>query len=78
MATSGSILGNAVLRKEDPGLLTGENKYSDDLAFPNTAAIVFVRSSVAHANLRRDRHQRGQEDAGRARRLHRSRSQPGR
>ena len=31
MAGSGSILGNAVLRLEDPTLLTGEGKYVDDL-----------------------------------------------
>ena len=31
MAAQGSILGNAVTRKEDPGLLTGSNDYVDDL-----------------------------------------------
>ena len=31
MAASGSILGNPVQRKEDPGLLTGANHYVDDL-----------------------------------------------
>lgn len=51
MAQSGSILGNAVLRKEDPGLLTGKNQYTDDMKLPNLAHIVFVRSSVAHARL---------------------------
>ena len=32
MATSGSILGNPVLRKEDPGILEGTTQYYDDLA----------------------------------------------
>ena len=47
MAQSGSILGNSVLRKEDPGLLKGTNQYTDDMKFPNLGHIVFVRSSVA-------------------------------
>src|SRR5262245_19369125 len=51
MAQSGSILGHPVLRKEDPGLLVGINKYTDDMTYPNLAHIVFVRSSVAHANV---------------------------
>jgi len=51
MAASGSILGNAVLRLEDPTLLTGEGKYVDDLAPTGTLHVAFVRSSVAHANV---------------------------
>src|SRR4051812_23141361 len=51
MAQSGSILGNSVLRKEDPGLLTGANEYFDDLKVDGLAHIVFVRSHVAHARL---------------------------
>jgi len=50
MAASGSILGNAVRRKEDPGLLTGSNKYFDDLDL-GAASVVFVRSTMAHAVL---------------------------
>jgi carbon-monoxide dehydrogenase large subunit len=48
MASSGSILGNAVRRKEDPGLLTGSNKYFDDLDV-GSVQVVFVRSTMAHA-----------------------------
>ncbi|MDE0846016.1 MAG: xanthine dehydrogenase family protein molybdopterin-binding subunit [Actinomycetota bacterium] len=48
MASSGSILGNAVRRKEDPGLLTGFNKYFDDLDV-GSVQVVFVRSTMAHA-----------------------------
>src|SRR4051794_35195121 len=51
MATSGSILGNAVRRLEDPTLLTGEGKYVDDLVETNTLHVAFVRSPIAHANL---------------------------
>jgi carbon-monoxide dehydrogenase large subunit len=52
MAEGGSILGNAVLRLEDPALLTGAGKYVDDLDSPSAVRVVFVRSSAAHATLR--------------------------
>jgi carbon-monoxide dehydrogenase large subunit len=52
MAESGSILGNAVVRLEDPALLTGSAKYIDDLDSSGAARIVFVRSSIAHGTLR--------------------------
>ena len=51
MATSGSILGNAVLRREDPSLLVGADKYYDDLAYDGLTHIYFVRSPIAHADL---------------------------
>jgi carbon-monoxide dehydrogenase large subunit len=51
MAKSGSILGNAVQRLEDPTLLTGTGKYVDDLIEPNMVHIVFVRSPVAHGTI---------------------------
>jgi len=51
MPASGSILGNAVRRLEDPALLTGAGKFVDDLVEPNTAHMAFARSTVAHANL---------------------------
>jgi carbon-monoxide dehydrogenase large subunit len=51
MTRSGSILGNRVLRKEDPGLLTGANAYTDDIVAEGEAHIVFVRSTMAHAEL---------------------------
>ncbi len=52
MAESGSILGNAVVRLEDPVLLTGAAQYVDDLDSSGAARIVFVRSSIAHGTLR--------------------------
>jgi carbon-monoxide dehydrogenase large subunit len=51
MPASGSILGNAVRRLEDPELLTGVGKYVDDLVEPGMLHVAFVRSTVAHANL---------------------------
>ncbi len=47
-----SLLGTSVVRVEDPALLTVGGNYIDDLA-PDTAAHVrFVRSELAHAELR--------------------------
>ncbi|MEL7155809.1 MAG: xanthine dehydrogenase family protein molybdopterin-binding subunit [Actinomycetota bacterium] len=51
MAAQGSILGNAVLRREDPSLLTGADQYYDDMAVPGVAYLHFVRSPYAHATL---------------------------
>jgi aerobic carbon-monoxide dehydrogenase large subunit len=52
MPASGSILGDAVPRLEDPVLLTGAGKYVDDLVETGTLHVAFVRSTVAHADLR--------------------------
>jgi carbon-monoxide dehydrogenase large subunit len=51
MATSGSILGNAVLRREDPTLITGAGKYFDDLRYDGTLHVHFVRSPLAHGRI---------------------------
>lgn len=51
MAASGSILGHPVVRLEDPALLTGAGKYSDDLTFPGMCHVAFVRSPVAHGTI---------------------------
>ncbi|MCP4224722.1 MAG: xanthine dehydrogenase family protein molybdopterin-binding subunit, partial [Actinomycetia bacterium] len=49
MAAQGSILGNAVLRREDPSLLKGADKYYDDMEVEGVGYICFVRSPFAHA-----------------------------
>jgi carbon-monoxide dehydrogenase large subunit len=51
MAVQGSILGNAVTRREDPTLLTGSDWYYDDLPLEGAAFVHFVRSPYAHATL---------------------------
>ncbi len=51
MATSGSILGNPVRRREDPGILTGRTEYYDDLAVAGLLHVAFVRSTIAHARI---------------------------
>ena len=51
---SGSVLGNPVVRKEDPKLLTVGGTYVDDIRDPLLDGAVFVhylRSSMAHARI---------------------------
>jgi carbon-monoxide dehydrogenase large subunit len=47
-----SILGNRVLRKEDPKFLTTGGTYVDDLPLEGAVHIVYVRSPMAHARIR--------------------------
>ncbi len=47
MAVEGSILGNAVLRREDNSLLQGIDKYTDDLDITGVKHVHFVRSTIA-------------------------------
>ncbi len=51
MAVEGSILGNAVLRREDPALLTGDEQYVDDIVVDGIGHAFFVRSPFAHATI---------------------------
>jgi carbon-monoxide dehydrogenase large subunit len=46
-------IGQPVPRQEDPILLRGEGRYTDDLSFPGAAHAVFVRSPYAHGRLQR-------------------------
>ena len=50
----GSILGNAVVRVEDPELLVGHATYVDNLDIDGVLHIAFVRSPIAHARLGAD------------------------
>src|SRR5215813_11469141 len=45
-------IGQPVPRQEDPTLLRGQGRYSDDVHLPNTAHAVMVRSQVAHGVLK--------------------------
>ena len=49
--TSGSILGNPVLRTEDPRILRGDARYFDDLEVDGLLHVAFVRSTIAHARI---------------------------
>ena len=46
------VLGSSIRRREDPALITGKGKYSDDLKRPNMAFAAIVRSPYAHAKIR--------------------------
>ena len=45
-------IGQPVLRTEDPKLLTGHGEYSDDYNADGQAYAVFLRSPVAHGNIK--------------------------
>ncbi len=47
----GSILGNAVLRREDPSLLAGQDQFYDDVDVEGVGHVMFVRSPFAHATI---------------------------
>ena len=44
-------MGNAVLRREDPDLLTGAARFVADMAPAGTLHLAFVRSTMAHARI---------------------------
>ncbi|HEX2850084.1 MAG TPA: xanthine dehydrogenase family protein molybdopterin-binding subunit, partial [Acidimicrobiales bacterium] len=46
-----SILGNRVVRKEDPKLLTTGGTYVDDLPLAGAGFVTYVRSTMAHARI---------------------------
>jgi carbon-monoxide dehydrogenase large subunit len=48
LATMKFAIGQPVTRKEDPTLLRGQGRYTDDINLPNQAYCVMVRSQYAH------------------------------
>lgn len=46
-------IGRPIRRREDPKFLRGQATYVDDLSLPEMAHVVFVRSTAAHARIRR-------------------------
>jgi len=45
-------IGQAITRREDQRLLTGQGKYIDDVSLPNEAHLVFVRSPHPRARIK--------------------------
>ena len=45
------MIGKSVKRREDPALVTGKGKYTDDLTLPGMTHAVIVRSPFAHAKI---------------------------
>ena len=50
-AAGNTVLGKRRLRKEDPALLTGEAKYTNDLNIPGALHLAVHRSPYAHARI---------------------------
>ena len=46
-----NLVGQAIVRREDPALLTGRGRYLDDVTPPGTLHAFVVRSPVAHARI---------------------------
>jgi aerobic carbon-monoxide dehydrogenase large subunit len=51
MVTTEKYVGQPILRKEDPELLTGRGRYTDDLTVPGMLWMSVVRSPYAHARI---------------------------
>ena len=51
-AASGNWVGKKLKRKEDPRLIQGISHYTDDLKLPGLLHCAFVRSPMAHAEIR--------------------------
>ncbi len=47
----GSVVGTRMKRREDPALLTGEAKYTNDLSIPGALHLAVLRSPYAHARI---------------------------
>jgi aerobic carbon-monoxide dehydrogenase large subunit len=45
------VVGSAIRRREDPALITGKGKFTDDIRLPNTHYAVILRSPFAHARI---------------------------
>ena len=52
------IFGSGIKRREDPRLITGQAKYTDDFVLPGMAHLAVVRSPYAHARSRRSARRR--------------------
>jgi carbon-monoxide dehydrogenase large subunit len=49
---SAYAVGQPAMRKEDPKLLRGEGRYTDDIDLPNQAHAYVLRSSIAHGRIK--------------------------
>ena len=71
MVATETFIGQPVLRKEDPELLTGQAGYIDNLTMPGMAVDGDGAPALRARDDRLDRHGAAACDAGRRRRLHR-------
>ena len=49
---TGFGIGQSVLRNEDPKLLRGQGRYTDDISLPGQAHAVILRSTIAHGTIK--------------------------
>src|SRR5712692_7984578 len=49
--TARRVIGTEVLRKEDPELITGQARYTEDITVPGMLWMEVVRSPFAHARI---------------------------
>ena len=75
LAVEKFAVGQSVPRSEDPMLLRGQGRYTDDVSLPGQAYAVMVRSRIAHGIIRAHRCGRRADHARRTRRLYRGRSE---
>ena len=45
------VFGSSIKRREDPRLITGKSRYTDDMKLPDMAFMAVVRSPYAHARI---------------------------
>ena len=72
------IIGSSIKRREDPALITGRGKYTDDLKIPGMLHAAIVRSPHAHARIRSIDTKAALARRRRGRGLHRGRRGEGR
>jgi carbon-monoxide dehydrogenase large subunit len=48
---TGDLVGTSVQRREDPRLLTGDARYTDDIQHPHAVHLAILRSQYAHAHI---------------------------
>ena len=51
IAAGNGVLGQRMLRKEDPSLLTGEAVFTNDMKVPGALHLAVLRSPYAHARI---------------------------
>ena len=55
-ATASRVFGSGIRRREDPRLITGTARYTDDIALPGMVHAAILRSPHGHARITRHRH----------------------
>lgn len=53
VGSAGRLIGSSIRRREDPALITGKGRYTDDLTLPGMAFAAIVRSPHAHARVKK-------------------------